>query len=356
MSSASKATSMAELMKKVQSSAPSVKKGDLIPGVITKLNSHEILVDINAKAEALVLEKEKRILNSILSTLKVGDSVTVQILNPESDMGYPVVSLRRFLDDIVWKKLEQLKEKKEIIDVTIDELTKGGFLVSSRDGISGFLPNSHISFKGEPAALIGTKVKVVVFELDKTNHRVVLSQKHTVSSADFEKEVESIKSGAKINVTITNIVPFGLFVSLPLTADKTAEGFIHISEVSWENVADLNALYKAGQELEAVVTGIDKESRRVNLSVKRLEEDPFEKLTADYPVDKKVKGTVNSLIPAGVLVDLENAVGMIKKDKVPPTVNYKIGDSVEATVAGVDKRSRRILLVPVLVAKPIGYR
>lgn len=350
------ATSMAELMKKVQSSLPSVKKGDIIPGVITKLNSYEILVDINAKAEALVLEKEKRILNSILSSLKVGDKVNVQILNPESDMGYPVVSLRRFLDEIVWKKLDELKEKKEVIDVTIDELTKGGFLASSRDGIAGFLPNSHISFKGEPGALVGTKIKVIVFELDKTNHRVVLSQKHTVSSADFEKEVAGVKLGSKVKVSITNIVPFGLFVSIPL-GDKTTEGFVHISEVSWENVADLNALYKAGDEIEVSVIGIDKDSRRVNLSVKRLEADPFEKLVGDFPVDKKVKGIVNSVIPAGVIVDLEGGVmGMIKKDKVPPTVTFKAGDSIEATVAGVDKRSRRILLVPVLVAKPIGYR
>lgn len=351
------ATSMAELLKKTQSSLSSVKKGDIVEGTITKLTSHEILVDINAKAEAVVLEKEKRILNNILSTLKVGDRVTVQILNPESDMGYPVVSLRRFLDDASWKKLEELKSKKEVIEVIIDEVTKGGFLVSSKDGFSGFLPNSHISFRGDSQSLTGTKVKVVVLELDRNLRRVVFSQKHTTSSADFEKEVKSIKPGQKVSAIVSNVAPFGVFVTIPLEDGKTAEGFIHISEVSWENTTDLSGKYNAGDKLEASVIGKDSEARRVNLSLKRLEEDPFEKLSANYPIDKKVNGAVSAVIPAGVVIDLENGVsGFIKKEKVPPTVTYKAGDSVDATVSGVDRRTRRILLTPVLLEKPIGYR
>lgn len=350
------ATSMAELLKKSTTALPSFKKGEIIEGVITKLTSGEILVDINAKAEAVVLEKEKRLLNSLLSSLKVGDRVKVQILNPESDMGYPVVSLRRFLDEAVWKKLDELKNKKEVIEVVVDEATKGGFLVSSKDGMSGFLPNSHVTFKDDPQSLVGSRVKVVVFELDRAAHRVVFSQKHTVTSSDFEKEVSSLKPGQKVKAKITNIAPFGVFVLL--TADgKTVEGFIHISEVSWENVADLNVLYKPGEEVEASVIGIDKEARRINLSVKRLKEDPFDRLSVNYPVDKKVTAEVSNVINTGVVVILEDGIsGIIKKEKIPPTVSFKAGDSVDAVVSGIDKRARRILLVPVLQAKPIGYR
>ncbi len=348
---------MAELLKRVETQVSNLKKGDIIEGKVTKINSHEILVDINAKAEAVVLEKERRIMNSLLALLKVGDSVSVQILNPESDMGYPVVSLRRFLDEIQWKKLDVLKAKKEIIEVVIDEITKGGFIVSSKDGFSGFLPNSHVTIKEDPQSLLGKKLNVVVFELDRENRRVVFSQKHTLSSADFEKEVKSIKAGQKVKTTVLNIAPFGMFVSIPLEDGKTTEGFIHISEVSWENVADLNNLYKSGDEVEAEITGIDKETRRINLSVKRLKSDPFENLSANYPLEKKISGQVSSVIPAGVIVDIEAGIsGIIKKDKIPPTVSYKVGDLVEAVVSGVDKRARRILLVPVLVAKPIGYR
>ncbi len=351
------AISMAELLKRAPTSLPSVKKGDIIEGIITKLTSHEVLVNINAKAEALVLEKERRIMNNILATLKVGDSVNVQILNPESDMGYPVVSLRRFLDDRQWKKLEELRNKKEVIEVTIDEVTKGGFLVSSAGGYAGFLPNSHISFRGDPQNLGGQKIKVVVFELDRADRRVVFSQKHATTAADFEKEVASLKAGQNLKVNITSVVPFGVFVSIPLPDSKTTEGFIHISEVSWENVADISGLYKSGDALEASIIGIDKEARRINLSLKRLQADPFDKLSVNYPVDKRVSGTVSSIIPAGVVIALEGGIsGLIKKDKVPPTITFKPGDSMEATVVGIDKRTRRLLLAPVLVAKPLGYR
>lgn len=350
------ATSMAELLKKVSTQVTNLKKGDLVPGTVTKLTPHEILVDIDAKAEAVVLEKERRLMNSLLASLKVGDKVTVQILNPESDMGYPVVSLRRFLDDIQWKSLDELKNKKEVIEITIDEATKGGFLVSSKDGILGFLPNSHMTFRGDSQALIGTKTKVVVLELDRLTRRVVFSQKHVTTSADFEKEVKALKTGEKVKTTVLNVAPFGVFVSIPLDAGKMTEGFIHISEVSWENIADLAGLYKAGDSLEAQVIGVDKEARRINLSLKRLGADPFEKLVANYPVEKRVSGTVTSVISAGVLIDLDGIVGLIKKEKVPPTVTFKTGDTIEAVVEGVDKRTRRILLAPVLQAKPIGYR
>lgn len=348
---------MAELLKKTQSSMTTFKKGDIVEGVITKLTPSEILVDINAKAEAVVLEKEKRILNTLLASLKVGDKVAVQILNPESDMGYPVVSLRRFLDNIQWVKLEELKNKKEVLEVSVDEATKGGFIVSSSDGIFGFLPNSHTTFREDAQSLVGSKIKVVVLELDRQSRRIVFSQKHVMKASDFEKEVESLKPNQKVKATVNNVVPFGMFVSVPLSNNKSVEGFIHVSEIAWENVPDVSELFKSGQEVEASVLGIDTDARRVNLSIKRLNTDPFDKLSKDYPVDKKVSGKISKIITTGVLVELEGGItGIIKKEKIPPTVSYKVGDSINAEVFGVDKRTRRIILVPVLLEKPIGYR
>src|SRR3989344_4163814 len=126
-----KATSMAELMAKKQPSIKSFKKGEIVEGTITKLTSSEILIDIGAKTEAVVLEKDKNILHSVLSMFKVGDKVNVQILNPESDEGNPVVSLRRFVGERHWGELEKLKNEDKTVDVTITDLTKGGFLVTT---------------------------------------------------------------------------------------------------------------------------------------------------------------------------------------------------------------------------------
>src|SRR3990172_4400023 len=133
---------MAELMAKTQSSIRSFKKGEVVTGTITKLTSSEILIEIGAKTEAVVLEKDKNLLRSLLSTLKAGDKVNVSVLNPESDQGNPVVSLRRFMDEKHWGALDKLKNEEQTLEVVITELTKGGFLVTTTDGMSGFLPNS----------------------------------------------------------------------------------------------------------------------------------------------------------------------------------------------------------------------
>src|SRR3989304_2234362 len=128
--STKKATSMADLMKKVAANKTpfvSPHKGDMLTGTITKLTSGEILLDINAKTEAVVLEKDKSILNKILSSFKVGDKVPVQVLNPESDFGYPVVSLRRSMGDITWERLTKLQKSQEAVEVTLDMATKGGY-------------------------------------------------------------------------------------------------------------------------------------------------------------------------------------------------------------------------------------
>jgi small subunit ribosomal protein S1 len=256
-----------------------------------------------------------------------------------------------------WEKLEDLKGKNEILEVTIDEITKGGFIASSKDGVLGFLPNSHVSFSLEPHNLVGNKLKVIILELDRPTRRVIFSQKQTTDVKDFENEVKNLVVGQKLKANIINVAPFGIFASVALDKEKVVEGFLHISEVSWENVSDLSSKFSPGDEVETSFLGVDKDARRINLSIKRLSGDPFESLAKDYPVDKKVSGTVSKVIPAGLLVELGGGInGIIKKDKIPPTVSFKEGDSVEATVLGIDQRSRRIALAPVLKEKPIGYR
>ncbi len=101
----------------------------------------------------------------------------------------------------------------------------------------------------------------------------------------------------------------------------------------------------------------DTETRRINLSVKRLTKDPFEELMERYPVDKKVTGTITKVEESGITMELEEDVeGIIKKDKIPPTTKYTVGQSITATVSEHDKKRHKISLVPVLLEKPIGYR
>jgi small subunit ribosomal protein S1 len=358
--STKKATSMADLMKKVEAAKTpfvSPHKGDMLSGTITKLTSGEVLVDINAKTEAVVLEKERNIMNKILSSFKVGDKIQVQVLNPESDFGYPVVSLRRSVGDITWDRLTKLQKSQEPIEVMLDMATKGGFLATTPDGISGFLPNSHTSSLENPQGLIGKKIKVVVLELNRELNKIIFSQKQVMGPADFQKLIKNLKIGQKIDAVVSNVAPFGVFLSIPVDDSKLAEGFVHISEISWENVENLNDLFKIADKITGIVIGFDKDSRRVNLSVKRLSADPFEKKLDEFTVDKKLKVKVVKIISSGVLLDLgDNITGFIKKEKIPVATTYKEGQEVEVTVSVVDKKRHRVEVSPILLRKSIGYR
>lgn len=350
------AISMADLMKSVSSTFVSPKKGEALQGTITKLTSSEILVDIGAKTEAVVLEKDKRLLRNLLSSLKVGDKVTVSVLNPESDFGNSVVSLRRFTDDILWTRLNDLQKNKEILDVVVDDATKGGFLVTTKDGISGFLPNSHTLFLESGQNLVGKTLKTIILELNKPLHKIIFSQKAAMADDDFVKAIKDLKPEQKIDSIVSNIAPFGLFTSIQI-GEKYIEGFVHISEIAWEKTEDIASDYKSGDKITAVITGFDKEAKRVNLSVKRLVEDPFSEKLKTYTPERKVTGTISKVLSSGVLVDLEEGIeGFIRKEKIPPTVTFKVGTSVEATVSEVDSKKHRVVLVPVLKEKPIGYR
>jgi len=351
------ATSMEELLKKADAKFTRLQKGENVSGVITKLTPQEILVDLGGKAEAIVLEKDRKILRSLLSTIKVGDKVTVSVLNPESDFGYPVVSLRRFLSEGVWKKLEELQKENKKIRATITESTRGGFMVEIEDGISGFLPNSHASFVQNAQDLIGSTVDVVVLELNRSTHKIIFSQKAATTNEDFNKIAKKLKIDQKIKTTINNVASFGLFTVINVTDSEVIDGFIHSSEVSWDQAPNLEQTYQSGVVIDAVVIGFDTEAKRANLSIKKLSEDPFIDKTSNLKIDQKISGTVKSVSDNNILVNLGNDLeGFIPKDKVPAGVSYEVSQPITVTISEIDKKKRRITVSPLLLRKTIGYR
>lgn len=359
------AKSMAELMAKHTTTLQTLQKGQAVTGKITKVTPSEITMDVNAKTEAVVMEKDRKLLKQLLHSIKEGDIVEATVIYPESEMGYPVVSLRRFIDEQMWKKLEKMQAGGEKMDVLVNEATKGGFLVEADNGISGFLPNSHVNFNQDPQSLVGQKIKASIVELSRDNRKVVFSQKGVLSADDFKAVIDKYKAGTKVKGLVSGITSFGLFVSLPAGVKDGQEtyidGLIHISEVAWEKVEDLSERFAMGDEVEAVVIGADKDSKRIDLSLKRLTADPFEEVVKAFPIDKKVSGVVSDVNEQGVVLDLGEVgdvtiEGMIKKDKIPPTTKYEVGETVKATVVSVDGKRRKVMLTPVLLEKPLMYR
>jgi len=169
--------------------------------------------------------------------------------------------------------------------------------------------------------------------------------------------------GQTVTVAVTNTTPFGLFVSLKANEKTTLDGLIHISEVSWDRVSDMGSEFSSGQQITASIIGFDRNAKRVDLSIKRLSQDPFEEVAKHFAADQKVSGIVSKISSSGVSMQLphpkdkDNVIeGFIRKEKIPPTIVFAVGDTVNATVAQVDKAKHRIMLVPVLLRKTIGYR
>lgn len=360
-SSNNSSSAMAQLLAKHQNKFVTLKKGESIKAKITKLTPNEILVDAGAKTEAVVLERDKRIIQTIMQQFKVGDTVEVNVLNPESESGQSVVSLRRYLGNMAWGKLEDLQKKSEQLEVTVKDASKAGYVVDTAFGVSGFLPQSHVSYSQE-GLNVGQTVKARVLELNRADNKVIFSQKQSLSAEEFAAMSKQYKVGETLKVTVTTITPFGIYVALPKKKEakdeSELEGFIHISETSWDKVSDLNELFASGQEIEAVLTRFDSETLRVSLSIKRLTADPFETLMEKYPVDTKVKGTVTAIEDGDVIFSFgtDGAEGVLRKDKIPPTTKYAEGQEVNLTIADYDKRKHRILVSPVLLEKPMGYR
>ena len=262
--------------------------------------------------------------------------------------------------------------------------------------------------------LVGRSLLVRVIEVDKASNRLIFSQKRP-GRGDLENVVRlltKIKIGQKFSGIVTAVLPFGIFVEIQVggagpvtifppasarssknksdadsetselravgspsnratrigttrvagdTLDTTGpsklEGLVHISEVSWEKVDDLNKLFKVGDAVSVMVIAKDATVGRLNLSIKQLTSDPFLRASEKYSRDQKVAGRVSKATAYGVFVTLEDGLeGLIHISKIPPNVSFKDGEEIECEIESVDSANRRISLVPIIREKPILYR
>jgi small subunit ribosomal protein S1 len=365
------ASTMAELMAKQGQGVQVLQKGATVEGTIKKLTAQEILMDIGGKGDALVIEYDKQNLENLLSTLHVGDKVSASVISPESEEGFPVLSLRRMLSDAIFNQFEKLAASDEPFEITITESSRGGYMGTTEQGVKGFLPTSQVTDEDPSTGsgqgnLMGKKIMVKIIEADRAKKRVVFSQKALSFLTNADEIKKLFKNGDKVKADVANVTPYGLFVVM--TADKAAsakgsgeprkvEGFVHISEVSYDRVENLSSLFKSGDKIEAEVVEIDTSNKRVNLSIKRGAKDTFADVETKYKVEDKVKGEITDVRSRGVTVKLGEGVnGFIPADKIGSGTTYGKGQNVDATVVEFDKKRRMVVLSPILKAVPIGYR
>jgi len=195
---------------------------------------------------------------------------------------------------------------------------------------------------------IGDEITVKVISIDRENSKISLGMKQLAENP-WTVLTEGISEGSKVKGKVSSITDYGMFVEI----QQGVEGLVHISEVSWtDRVNDLNKLYKVGDIVEAVVVGLDKDNRRMSLSVKQLEEDPWKKVSNLHKVGDKIKGTVTNVTEFGVFIQVLPGVdGLAHVSDLSwtehidhPNRLYKKGDAVEAVILSIDPEHKKVSL------------
>lgn len=347
---------MDELLQMSGISSFSMKKGITVDGTIISISTKEILVDIGKKSFGIVAEWELEQVRDYVKQLKVNDKVTAQVVNPENDYGYTVLSLRKASHESRWEMLADIKDKGEDIEVVCIEPAKGGILVDWQ-ALRGFIPSTQLSveYVVNPATLINRRIKVKVIEIDPAINRLVLSQKASalgVTPSKQKEKLSKIKQNDTVKGKISGIAPFGVFVDV-----DGIEGLVHISEIAWEKVENLSEHFKVGDTVEVMILDINADEGKLNLSIKRLTPDPWKNILDRYPIESTVSGKVVRSAPYGIFIKLEPGIeGLLHISKLTPGEEPQIGDKLECLVEKIDTVKRKISLTLVPTAKPVGYR
>lgn len=343
---------MDELLKAYGATFRGFKRGDKVEGTISSIAGREVLIDVGGKMEGVVGEKEWEDIKVFVATLKPGDKVLAHVISAENEKGQMILSIRNSMQSSRWQTFDQLYKSGEVVTVRPLEVNKGGLLVDY-SGIRGFIPTSQLLTSQNLGNYLNKTLQVLVIEVDKTQNRLVFSEKAITAVADKEArlaKIADIKFGDKYKGAVSTITNFGLFVTL----ESGVEGLVHISEVAWDKTNDLNKLYKTGDEVDVVAVSVNDSDGKLNLSIKRLTEDPFVKASQELKVDQKVKGKVVRISSVGAYVSLDKGVEGLMK--VVAGKSYEIGDEVTATVESIDLKLRKITLSPVLTKKFVGYK
>lgn len=354
MKSKASAVTMDDLLGSMSFQPP--KKGTIIQAKIIDLSKKGMIFDIGWKSYAVLGSVEAQELNSYLPYLHEGDTVPVRVVVEEAKDGFPVVSMRSFFEKGKWDILEENQEKEAEIEVVAGEYGKGGVFIEFM-GIRGVIPKIQLTeeLSKNPEALIGQKIKVKVLEVDREKNRLVVSQKASalnISYKDVKKKFDAIKVGDTYPATIIGFSDFGAFCEV-----NKIEGLIHISEISWQKVSDPRKYLHVGDEVKVVVVEKNEDNLKLNLSMKRLEMDPWKDLEKRYPKDKEIKGEVVRRERYGYIVRLEPGIeGLIHVSKLDGVAELEIGKEMTVYIEKIDSKSRRISLIIGLDEKPVMYR
>ena len=346
--------SMAELSEQ-DFSPRRYQRGEVVSGEVVRVDDDGLVVSIGLKTEGMVPPGEMRTLSpEERENLQAGDSVIVTVKNTRGPGDMALLSIDAAASQRGWVELRRSLDSGEPITARVEELNKGGIVVRYH-GIRGFVPFSQLA--PLPAETrqqvlterIGQDGPFNVLELDQRRERLVLTERPLwLKQQDAEREqfLSQLEVGSRVTGRVTSLRGFGAFVSL-----GKAEGLVHISELAWARIKDPKEVVQVGQEIEVQIIKVDRESKRISLSLKRTLPEPWETVPERYSAGQIVDGRVTRIADFGAFVRLEDWVeGLVHISELAdrqikdPNECVQVNQEVRVMILDIDPAKRRISL------------
>ncbi len=350
--------SMASLLEKEGLGMDFPQSGEIRTGVIASISPSQILVSVGTKSEGVISGRE---LESIpadeLADLKVNQEIPVYIINPEDQNGNLVLSYTRAREEVSWQGIENMLGSRETFHSKIIGYNKGGLIVPVA-GLRGFVPASQVSLSRRAgmtgdtpdqrwSKMVGEEIDVCVIEVDRERRRLILSERaasNETRESLKERVIEELKEGEVRAGRVTSLAEFGAFVNI-----NGADGLVHLSEISWDRINHPSEVLKVGQDVKVKVISIDREKKRIGLSIRQLQDDPWTERTAKYQVGMLVEAEITRLTKFGAFARLEQDLeGLIHISEISerriehPKEVLKEGDTVTLRIIKIDPANHRI--------------
>ncbi len=362
---------MGQLLEEMMGEIKNVRRGDVVEGVVMRADDSDgLFVNIGQKSEAHVPTNEMRTVESEDIGILVGGSVIAMVVRPETADNPAILSVDKAIGEQGWRFLEKAMEAGEVIEGKISGFNRGGSIVEV-EGVQGFVPMSQLvsvprdrfrlyqengssmpqeeqdSLQEAQNAELGKEIQMKVLEVNRSRNRAIFSERQAVQEsrdALKAKLIEGLNEGETRKGVVTGISSFGAFVDL-----GGADGLIHISELSWSMVNTPEDVVSVGQEVEVYVLRVDAENRKIALSLRRLQPEPWETIHDRHTIGDVVNATVTKLTNFGAFARVEDSIeGLIHISELSarminhPREVVSEGEEVKVKILRIEPERRRL--------------
>ncbi|MEZ4482435.1 MAG: S1 RNA-binding domain-containing protein [Dehalococcoidia bacterium] len=346
---------MGALLASEAAQATSLRRGEIVEGVVMGASADGLIVDVGTKTEGVIPQSEMLSLGAEGATkLSAGDTVKVMVQQPSSAEGHAIVSLDRARGEEGWDTLAARLESGEIFEAEVTGHNRGGIMVNV-DGVNAFVPLSQVDSirRDDPEAasqlqnLVGKAIRLKVMELNRKRNRVILSERAAMAEhrkEERERIIEELQEGEIREGRVSSITDFGVFIDL-----GGADGLAHMTELTWERGKKAKDLFNIGDVVQAYVLKVDREAKKISLSLKRAQPEKWDDTVSRFVIGQVLVGKVTKLMAFGAFVRLDGPVeGLIHISELSnrrithPKEIVKEGDVVPVKLVRVERDRHRL--------------